>query len=176
MNRLASLRELIGGAESLASPVAVMGSKWKQPCSEKHLHAIAPQIEQWRNIAPYLDLSQAEEEKIVGSPPLPMESQRLAMLTKWKEKLGSKATYKRLAKAFEKCKRQDLVVKIRELLTVADDSLSDEEGTLYVVSTSNKEGFIKIKKMYRDGRGKQSTHTRFHSQLAPYIVTHNHPR
>ena len=58
------------------------------------------------------------------------------MLRKWKQKLGSKATYKRLAKAFEKCKRQDLVDKIRELLTVADDSSSssDEEGTLYVVS------------------------------------------
>ena len=112
-------------------------AKWKQPCSEKHLRAISQGIAQWQDIAPFLDLTEADEVDIVGSPvPRSVPAQRLAMLRKWKQKLGSKATYKKLAKAFEKCKRQDLVDKIRELLTAADDctSSSDEEGTLYVVS------------------------------------------
>ena len=52
------------------------------------------------------------------------------MLRKWKQKLGSKATYKRLAKAFEKCKRQDLVGKIKELLAEdSSNSSSDEAGS-----------------------------------------------
>ena len=69
---------------------------------------------------------------IVGSPaPRSVPAQRLAMLRKWKQKLGSKATYDELARAFRSCDRQDLVDRISELLT---DSSSDEEGTLYVVS------------------------------------------
>ena len=107
---------------------------WKQPCSEKHLHVISQGIAQWQNIAPYLGLTEADEVDIVGSPaPRSVPAQRLAMLRKWKQKLGSKATYKKLSKAFRSCGRQDLVDKISELLTEDDSSSSDEAGTLYVV-------------------------------------------
>ena len=102
--------------------------KLKQPCSEKHLLSISQEIAKWQDIAPYLNLTEAEEMDIVGSPPRSIQTQSFVMLRKWKQKLGTKATYKKLVKAFKSCKRQDLVDKITELLEEDSSSSSDEAG------------------------------------------------
>ena len=61
-------------------------------CSEQHLAEIALWIVEWKEVSPFLGLTEAEEHEIVGS----VRSQKIAMLRKWKQKQGSKATYKRL--------------------------------------------------------------------------------
>ena len=108
-------------------------AKWRQTCSERHLLAISQEIAQWRDIAPYLDLTEAEEVEIVGSPPRPVPSQRFTMLRKWRQKFGTKATYEQLARVFRICRRQDLVDRINELLTEDSSSSSDEEGMSVVL-------------------------------------------
>ena len=100
-------------------------SKWKQPCSDKHLYTISQKITEWQDIAPFLDLTAADEEDIVGSTSTrPVQAQKMRMLRIWKRKLGVKATYEKLAEAFWNCGRQDLVDKIDELLTEDQSSSS----------------------------------------------------
>ena len=93
-------------------------------CSEQHLAEIALWIVEWKEVSPFLGLTQAEEHEIVGS----VRSQKIAMLRKWKQKQGSKATYKRLCRAFRKCGLCDLEEKVKELLAEKSSS-SDEETT-----------------------------------------------
>ena len=53
----------------------------------------------------------------------------MAMLRKWKQKRGKKATYKRLCQAFSDCSFCDLEEKVVQLLTERlSTSSSDEEG------------------------------------------------
>ena len=99
-----------------------------QLCSETHLASIAESIADWRAVSPYLDLTEAEECVILGSNPHSVPAQKIAMLRKWKQKEGKKATYKRLCRMFDKCKRDDLVIKIKQLLAESNSSSSDDEG------------------------------------------------
>ena len=121
------------------------GAKWKEPVSEKHLIAIAPNIEQWRDISPFLEVSFADEHDIAESS-RSLPAQRVTMLRKWKQKFGKKATYKRLSKAFKNSGRQDLVDKISELLTEDSGSSSDEEGIQEHYNLLIKKVFIELQK------------------------------
>ena len=107
-------------------------AKWKQPCSDEHLRDISREIAQWQDIAPDLGLSATDEVDIVGSPPRSVQAQRLAMLRIWKQRLGSRATYEELAKAFSRCRRQDLVEKISELLGEATSSSLQGASIVYI--------------------------------------------
>ena len=100
---------------------------WNQLCSEAHLAVIAESISDWRAVSPFLGLTEAEESAILGSNPHSVPAQRIAMLRKWKQKRGAKATYKRLCRAFKSGKRIDLVDMVKQLLTESSSS-SDEEG------------------------------------------------
>ena len=106
-------------------------AKFKQPCSEEHLRVIAQKIAIWQGIAPYLALTEVDDANIESHHP---SLQSLAMLRKWKQKLGKKATYKKLADAFRQCERQDLVEMISELLRKEDSGSSDEEGILFIIT------------------------------------------
>ena len=66
------------------------------PVSDVHLSDIALHITEWRELAPYLDLSEVEEKDIVDSYPTRPKLQRREALRKWKEKNGNKATYRKL--------------------------------------------------------------------------------
>ena len=44
------------------------------------------------------------------------------MLRKWKEKLGTKATYKRLCQAFEDCEKGSLVELVKQLAASSSSS------------------------------------------------------
>ena len=104
---------------------------WNQPCLEEHLAEIATSIIKWREISPFLGLTQAEEHEILGAvPPLSVLEQKIAMLRLWKKKKGKAATYNRLCRAFRKCKQLDLEDELKEILAESDDSLVDEECEL----------------------------------------------
>ena len=74
-------------------------------------------IAQWRDIAPFLGLTQADEQDVIGYPPIPIQRQRIEMLYKWSEKEGDKATYRKLVERFKQCQRQDIVDEIKKLVT-----------------------------------------------------------
>ena len=99
-------------------------------CSEQHLAEIALWIVEWREVSPFLGLTEAEEHELVGS----VRSQKIAMLRLWKKKKGSKATYKRLCRAFRKCGLCDLEEKVKELLT--ENSSSSDEASDEITSKS----------------------------------------
>ena len=101
-------------------------------CSEQHLAEIALWIVEWKEVSPFLGLTEAEEIEIVGS----VRTQKIAMLRKWKQKQGSKATYKRLCRAFRKGGLCDLVKKVKELLAEKSDSESSDEGSKEITSNS----------------------------------------
>ena len=101
-------------------------------CSEQHLAEIALWIVEWKEVSPFLGLTEAEEHEIVGS----VRSQKIAMLRKWKQKQGSKATYKRLCKAFRKCGLRDLEKKVEELLAEKSSSESSDEASEEITSNS----------------------------------------
>ena len=101
---------------------------WNQPCSEEHLANIAMLITDWRAVSPFLGLTEAEEIAILGSNPHSVPAQKIAMLRKWKQKRGAKATYKRLCRVFTNCGSRDLEEKVAELLVAESSSSSDEEG------------------------------------------------
>ena len=101
---------------------------WNQPCSENHLCVISDIIADWRAVSPFLGLTEAEEIAILESTHS-VHARKMAMLRKWKQKHGAEATYKRLCRVFDCCKRADLVDKVKQLL-VESNSSSDEEGTI----------------------------------------------
>ena len=98
----------------------------KQLCTARHLAVISRKIADWRAVSPFLGLTEADECAILESNPH-SEARRIAMLRKWKQKEGAKATYKRLCRAFRECERADLTDLVEQLVTENSGS-SDEEG------------------------------------------------
>ena len=86
-------------------------------CSDEHLRELSLLIADWRELAPWLDLTTVDEQDIIGFPaPRPLSAQRITMLMTWKQMHGDQATYKRLLDVLTRCGRLDLVNKISELL------------------------------------------------------------
>ena len=65
-----------------------------------------------------LELTPVEMNDIIQEKS--QEFQRLAILNKWKEKSGFKATTRELIKALLNCSRADLAQKVCELLTESE--------------------------------------------------------
>ena len=96
---------------------------WNQPISdEAHLARIAARIDDWQEISSFLKLTTADESAILGKATHSVPTQRMAMLRKWQQKQGEKATYKQLREVFEQCERADLVKVVKQLV----DGLSEE--------------------------------------------------
>ena len=80
-------------------------------------------------MAPALGLTRTDEMNIMEYAPHSLPAQRVEMLRTWRHKLGTAATYSRLADAFSVCGKQDLVDAINELVTAVAGELpcvSDE--------------------------------------------------
>ena len=89
---------------------------WYKPCSEEHLAEIAAVVTAWREISPFLGITEAEEHEILGSAPHSVRSQKIAMLRLWKKKKGRAATYDQLSRVFRKCECLDLEETLKQLL------------------------------------------------------------
>ena len=70
-------------------------------------------------MAPALGLTRTDKMNIMAYAPHSLPAQRVEMLRTWRHKLGTAATYSRLADAFSVCGKQDLVDAITELVTSA---------------------------------------------------------
>ena len=100
--------------------------KLNQPCRDDHLSEIALSVTKWKSIAPYLGLTEAEEENVERNC-RENETQKIGMLRKWKKKYGKRATYRKLGQVFCKLGRVDLVEKVCELLQTDSSSSSSDE-------------------------------------------------
>ena len=97
-----------------------------QPCSDSDLFEISQLIHDWREIAPALGLTQADEQIIFGYAPNSVPAQKITMLRTWGQRHGPAATYSRLANAFRQCGKQDLVERVSVLADRRKTSLSGE--------------------------------------------------
>ena len=86
---------------------------------------IASKITEWRELAPYLDLSEVEEKDIVDSYPDHPKLQRREALRKWKESNGSKATYRRLICILCSQGRASTAQSLKELLAQPANTSQD---------------------------------------------------
>ena len=115
----ACLRKWAGLMEWAGDNISVMAdfdTRFDEPCSEDHLADIFMLITDWRAVAPKLGLTEAEEIAILESTHS-VPARKMAMLRRWKQKLGAKATYKRLVEAFKKCGLTDLEEKVVQMVT-----------------------------------------------------------
>ena len=83
-------------------------------CSESHLATIAQSITSWKQLSPFLGLTQQDEEDIQADNSRNAE-RKVAMLRRWRERSGNEATYLRLAEAFEVLKWRDCISKLLDL-------------------------------------------------------------
>ena len=89
--------------------------KLDQPCKDEHLCEIALSITDWQSIAPFLGLTEADESEILEDCKK-ARTQKIKMLRKWRNKLGEKGTYGKLAEVLLKLEETDLVEKLCGLI------------------------------------------------------------
>ena len=87
--------------------------------SDDHILEIYPQLENWKRVAAYLGLTQADVEAIEGRARPGKPLMRLYMLQEWKKKkrLHDSATYQVLLEALIKCDCTESAIKVSELLS-----------------------------------------------------------
>ena len=95
--------------------------------TDTHIADIASRIKNWRELAPYLDLSAVEEDDIVESNLNNPKVQRREALTQWKELNGTKATYWKLIIVFCCRGRAGLAGHVRTLLQRRKEFASEED-------------------------------------------------
>ena len=81
-----------------------------------HIAEIATHICNWEELAPFLSLSPAEEEEIKNDFQGRYSLQKREALRKWKERMGSKATYSALVEVFSSRKKEQLAMKLKDLI------------------------------------------------------------
>ena len=115
---------------------------WNNSCSDEHLHQISQLIAEWKEVAPALGLTQPDEADITGYAPFSVPAQRLHMLRMWRQKNGTAATYRRLADVFKNCARQDLVDKISELVSAAQQESNITTSSVVASSAAQQESTV----------------------------------
>ena len=95
-----SLEELLRG---------VAPEKLDQPCRDDHLSEIALSLTDWQSMAPFLGLTEVDEEEITSRYPHQLIAQKIAMLRNWRQKLGEGATYRELTKVFYRLGKLGLI-------------------------------------------------------------------
>ena len=88
---------------------------WNEQCIDMHLAVISRSIIDWREISPFLGLTEAEEIAILESTHS-VPARKMAMLRKWKQKNGIEATYNNLYQAFGMCELTALQDKMKQIL------------------------------------------------------------
>ena len=104
--------------------------KLDQPCSDIHLSEVALSLTGWQSIAPFLGLSEVDEQEIVCRYPNDLVMQNIAMLRKWRTSCGHNATYTKLATVLLNRGRTNLAHKVCRLVlqNASNNSSHELEG------------------------------------------------
>ena len=103
----------------------ILPEKLDQPCKDDHLSEIALSLTDWQSIAPFLGLTEAEENRIARRHSNNLAKQSVAMLRKWRSKFKRKATYKTLITVLWNRGKIDLADQVCTI--IADRESDDEE-------------------------------------------------
>ena len=85
------------------------------PVHDLHTADLVSHFTEWEMLAPYIDLTETDERDIRGEYPNNPKLQRRQCLRLWKQRNGSKATYRKLIKAFFDLRRIDVAEKLKDL-------------------------------------------------------------
>ena len=99
---------------SILSSRRITSDALLRKCSENHLAIIAQSITSWKQLSPFLGLTQQDEDDIQQDNTRNAE-RKMAMLRRWREKYGDEATYFRLADAFEALKWRNCISELLDL-------------------------------------------------------------
>ena len=100
--------------------------KLDSPITDIHIADLAFMLTTWEELAPYLGLTEAEEEAIQVDYQGRYGLQKRQALRKWKAKVGrgpKGATYRQLIVALCHARDKEMAEKVRELLTATNDTL-----------------------------------------------------
>ena len=100
--------------------------KLDSPITDIHIADVAFMLTTWEELAPYLGLTEAEEEAIQVDYQGRYGLQKRQALRKWKAKFGrgpKGATYRQLIVALCHARDKEMAEKVRELLTATNDTL-----------------------------------------------------
>ena len=89
-------------------------------CGGIYLAQIANNIVNWEYLAPYFELTEAETVEIRNNHPRQYMLQKRAMLWKWVERNGNKATYRAMKNKFESANNNLLADKVVEMFHDCD--------------------------------------------------------
>ena len=84
--------------------------------SQLHLEQIAEHIVDWEELAPYFNITQAEQQEIKANHVHQYKLQKRDMLWKWLEKNGNKATYCGMKTIFYSANKAFLADQLEEIL------------------------------------------------------------
>ena len=100
-----------------------------------HLAVLAHDMEEWEELAPFLDFTPAEESAIVEKYRGRLGLQIREALRMWKKKKGSKASYRALIIVFCVRKRVDLAEKVKALsLTAVEKPPETANNELHITN------------------------------------------
>lgn len=98
----------------------------QQLCTDRDLRKLAQSVPDWKDVAAFLGLNEVDEKTIEEENKTSLR-RRIAVLRKWREKRGKKATYQRLAKAFFEMGNAALTEDVGKVLTQNESDSSEEE-------------------------------------------------
>ena len=99
--------------------------------SDIHLADVVSHFHEWVELAPYLDLTETDEEDIKTKYTDRPKLMRREALRIWKHKNGSKATYRKLIVVFCSQSRADVAEKVRDLAQAGDKTQSELLDTIH---------------------------------------------
>ena len=99
--------------------------------SDIHLADVVSHFHEWEELAPYLDLTETDEEDIKTKYSNRPRLMRREALRIWKHKNGSKATYRKLIVVFCSQGRADVAEKVRDIAQAGDKTQSELLDTIY---------------------------------------------
>ena len=109
----------------------IPGELLDSPVSDKNVAEISRQLVKWEDLAPWLELTPAEEEEVKGSGDY--GHQKREFLRTWRRKKGNDATYRRLITALCCAQNIELIEKIKVLLVPKEPQGSIRETSVDVL-------------------------------------------
>lgn len=112
--------------------------------TDEHIAVIAECLINWKRLAPYLGLTEADERTIGEDYRGDFELQKREALRKWKRKCGSEATYSRLVQILCGTGCVDLAEKVKEVLTATECSSSPCKTIVATIQKHLKDCYTKL--------------------------------
>ena len=112
--------------------------------TDEHIAVIAECLINWKRLAPYLGLTEADEEAISEDYRGDFKLQKREALREWKRKCGSKATYSRLVQILCGTGCVDLAEKVKEVLTATECSSSPCKTIVATIQKHLKDCYTKL--------------------------------